>query len=879
MKKFISVLCVVAIMLGISAPAMAVSAWTSELTSEFTVYDNFDGYSGGIAKHTIEGAAWSKSGDGVPVEGGKVTVSSATKATNTMVDLNTAITSDYAVIDFDFNITTANENNTALFYIKDSSNKDITRIQAQYKNGAMYLYTYKGGTESDKTTKVTLIASIDTSATYNLSVLYDFTNKTIDYYVNNELKYEDGGCYPNEITDIDKLFIQANYDNSTTTTIDISNVKIGALTDKLAMHYDSYYTAPTADDWSNLTSLTLPTTTKYGSAITWTSSDTKVIANEGTIDTLNALVTGSDVTLTGTYSKNGGTYTCTYDATVYGSVYDSSWTVCDFFNANSSTPIKNKISDTGDAVWSKSGYGAPTYSNGVLTVESSAVDNEDSGAASDTKAILTLADALSTKVSVAFDIKIAAAGNKPMIYFYGSDGTDIARIQGDSNGEVTKLYVYDGNNTRTVLVSTMVPDTWYTLKTVFDFETQKVDYYVDETKVYSDYSFFKENAASALGSVTIGATNKTGTIVNVRKFIIANSTPELGVDFSIDDYDLETKTITISNNTGSAKTAKLLFAGYNDRKFIDVVIEDVTLTQGENEFTAGKDFTASQTSKIMLWEDLESCKPLCDLYTFTAPRLFMMGDSIMTDWDNDILYAQPRYPQGGWGTSFKTKFISAFTVYNEAVSGFTAEYSYTNVWSSNNYYKNRIPGKEPVRDEVKAGDYVIISFIHNDFSIANKNSDAEYINTYKSYLKSFIDDCRAIGAHPILIVPPNRGETYNFHVNETVGDFSAVIPALAQEENVPYVDVHQWTMDETEKDANFLNTVFLTSAYLQGLVESGITTQAALNACSNENLHMKSNGSYGRDLTHISVDGCERIAEYVSTQLKGMSTGVEEYFK
>ena len=86
-------------------------------------------------------------------------------------------------------------------------------------------------------------------------------------------------------------------------------------------------------------------------------------------------------------------------------------------------------------------------------------------------------------------------------------------------------------------------------------------------------------------------------------------------------------------------------------------------------------------------------------------------------------------------------------------------------------------------------------------------------------------------------------------------------------------------MDETEKDANFLNTVFLTSAYLQGLVESGITTQAALNACSNENLHMKSNGSYGRDLTHISVDGCERIAEYVSTQLKGMSTGVEEYFK
>ncbi|MEE0970048.1 MAG: immunoglobulin-like domain-containing protein, partial [Clostridia bacterium] len=304
-------------MLGISAPAMAVSAWTSELTSEFMVYDNFDGYSGGIATHTIEGAAWSKSGDGVPVEGGKVTVSSATKATNTMVDLNTAITSDYAVIDFDFNITTANENNTALFYIKDSSNKDITRIQAQYKNGAMYLYTYKGGTESDKTTKVTLIASIDTSATYNLSVLYDFTNKTIDYYVNNELKYEDGGCYPNEITDIDKLFIQANYDNSTTTTIDISNVKIGVLTDKLAMHYDSYYTAPTADDWSNLTSLTLPTTTKYGSAITWTSSDTKVIANEGTIDTLNALVTGSDVTLTGTYSKNGGTYTCTYDATVY----------------------------------------------------------------------------------------------------------------------------------------------------------------------------------------------------------------------------------------------------------------------------------------------------------------------------------------------------------------------------------------------------------------------------------------------------------------------------------------------------------------------------------------------------------------------------------
>ena len=523
MKKLISTLCAGAMMFGAAAPAMAAAAWTSDLTSEFAVYDDFSNYTGGIAGHTINGAAWSKSGDGVPVSGGKATVSSTTKTTNAAIDLTSAISSNYVAVDFDFNITTANESSTALFYIKDSSNKDITRIQAQYKNGAMYLYTYKGGSGDDKTTKITLISSIDTSATYNLSVIYDTVNQTVDYYVDNELKYEDGGYYPNAITDIDKIFIQANYDNSTTTTINLSDVKLGALTDKLAMRYDSYLTAPTADDWDNLTSLTLPTTTKYGSTVTWTSSDTDIIANNGTINTSNALANGSEVTLTESYSKGGSTCSRTYDATVYGSAYDSSWTVCDFFNANSATNIRGKISDTGNAAWSKSGYGGPTYRNGVLTIASSAADSVDAGADTDTKATLTLAEELNTNVSVEFDIKIAAAGNMPIIYFYGANESDIARIQGDVKNEATNLYVYDGNSTRTVLVSNMTADTWYSLKTVFDFENQKVDYYVNGTAVYSDYSFYKEHSASGLGSVMIGATNKTGTTANVRKLIITGT--------------------------------------------------------------------------------------------------------------------------------------------------------------------------------------------------------------------------------------------------------------------------------------------------------------------------------------------------------------------
>ena len=507
MKKLISTLCAAAMTLGAAAPAMAAAAWTSDLTSEFAVYDDFSNYTGGIAGHTINGAAWSKSGDGVPVSGGKATVSSTTKTTNATIDLTSAISSSYVAVDFDFNITTANENSTALFYIKDSSNKDITRIQAQYKNGVMYIYTYKGGSGDDRTTKITLISSIDTSATYNLSVIYDTVNQTVDYYVDNELKYEDGGYYPNAITDIDKIFIQANYDNSTTTTINLSDVKLGALTDKLAMRYDSYLTAPTADDWDNLTSLTLPTTTKYGSTVTWTSSDTDIIANNGTINTSNALANGSEVTLTESYSKGGSTYSRTYDATVYGSAYDSSWTVCDFFNANSATSIDGKTSDTGNALWSKAGYGTPTYSNGVFTIESSASGSVEENAGAATRATLTLADRLHSDVSVEFDVRINAVGDKPMIYFYDS-GSDVtfARIQGDLRNAVTNLYVYNGNETRTALVTNMTPGTWYTLKAAFNFETQKVDYYVNGTKVYSEYNFYQLNSSSGLGSVMFAAT-------------------------------------------------------------------------------------------------------------------------------------------------------------------------------------------------------------------------------------------------------------------------------------------------------------------------------------------------------------------------------------
>ena len=217
----------------------------------------------------------------------------------------------------------------------------------------------------------------------------------------------------------------------------------------------------------------------------------------------------------------------------------------------------------------------------------------------------------------------------------------------------------------------------------------------------------------------------------------------------------------------------------------------------------------------------------------------------------------------------------------EEISGYTAETCYNKIWSTNQARSDW----KPVRDEVSAGDYVIIAYLHNDYCAVadpSKNNglyqSTEYINVYRGYIEAIADECEEIGAQLILVVPPNTGSTTNFHnrpVNGVdVGDYSAVFPAIAEERGLPCVSIHKWTLEEANKDASFLDTIYLTKNYLYDLIAKGEFTEEALNNHSNKGL---AKNHY--DHTHLSILGCKNVAEYVASQLKNMNTGIEKFLK
>ena len=61
-------------------------------------------------------------------------------------------------------------------------------------------------------------------------------------------------------------------------------------------------------------------------------------------------------------------------------------------------------------------------------------------------------------------------------------------------------------------------------------------------------------------------------------------------------------------------------------------------------------------------------------------------------------------------------------------------------------------------------------------------------------LKTFIDEARARGAHPVLVTPTQRRSfDTNGHIRDTHEDYPEAIRWLAAKENVPLIDLNEMT--------------------------------------------------------------------------------------
>lgn len=165
--------------------------------------------------------------------------------------------------------------------------------------------------------------------------------------------------------------------------------------------------------------------------------------------------------------------------------------------------------------------------------------------------------------------------------------------------------------------------------------------------------------------------------------------------------------------------------------------------------------------------DFIEIKPVDDVIT-----VFLCANSTVVDQDYE--------PWIGWGQMFPRFFNDKVCVANYAESGETA----TGFISRGRLAK--------LLTQAKAGDYVFMEFGHNDQKERGEGIGA-YLN-FTDRLKDFIEKTRAIGAIPVFVTPTQRRSFDDEgKIMETHGDYPDAMRKLAAEENVPLIDLHNYT--------------------------------------------------------------------------------------
>ena len=155
------------------------------------------------------------------------------------------------------------------------------------------------------------------------------------------------------------------------------------------------------------------------------------------------------------------------------------------------------------------------------------------------------------------------------------------------------------------------------------------------------------------------------------------------------------------------------------------------------------------------------------------PTLFLCGDSTMAN-------KQPiDAPETGWGMILPAYFTDALKIQNHAVNGRS-----TKSFRALKHWKGVI-------DQVKAGDYVLLQFGHNDSKESDSLRYAAPRTDYKKNLTHYIEEIRAKGANPILATPIMRRkfDAKGVFVDQH-GDYPIVVRELAAEMNLPLLDMH-----------------------------------------------------------------------------------------
>lgn len=192
-------------------------------------------------------------------------------------------------------------------------------------------------------------------------------------------------------------------------------------------------------------------------------------------------------------------------------------------------------------------------------------------------------------------------------------------------------------------------------------------------------------------------------------------------------------------------------------------------------------------------------------------KVHTIGDSTMSE------YKPAATPKRGWGMYLQVFFnTDSIEVNNRGKSGASSRtfYETENLWPS-------------VKKQMKAGDYLIIQFAHNDEKCKGEDvyvqnaklraegkdtltdmRGTEPNTTYKQYLRKYVAEARAMGVKPVLMSPicrayfkdgkindEGRHDLTKERMNESKNegfkdkDYVRCMREVAEEMNVPFLDM------------------------------------------------------------------------------------------
>lgn len=315
----------------------------------------------------------------------------------------------------------------------------------------------------------------------------------------------------------------------------------------------------------------------------------------------------------------------------------------------------------------------------------------------------------------------------------------------------------------------------------------------------------------------------------------------------------EKETSSLNSNSVKEETSTSLTSSETSLSDSLSSSENSTLSDATSSESLSSQNSSNQSSSS------ESSSSQSSLPTLDNINLYMIGDSTCANYDLTKSNTSYYYQIQGFGTTIKDYFSSSVNVVNLGVGGASSKSFATLDKSKDNY--------NTFKNNIKSGDYAIITFGHNDekatdigTSVVNDGINNE--GTFQYYLyNNFIKVALEKGATPILATPIARYDTsgkyevsskymHNTPNDGTFneGNYAQSIRDLAEQLNLTLID-----------------TTNLTGDYLRNLTP----TEAK------ELYGQPTSTSY--DGTHINEYGAQMVGYMMAKSLKESSSTLGQY--